>query len=372
LASTSAAAHELILDATVYAPDQPPPALIYSEDDLFLVPRASLFVDAALGEHVALHGQVRADRGFDPRSDDDVDVRADEYFLDVELIAPGRLGFRLGKFATTFGTWVKRHVVTDNAFVSAPLLYEDVMPVTDDAAPPSAAVFANRRNLSDNKPDWVSIVWGPSYSTGIAMFAATDTFDLTIEVKNAAVSSRPDTWDVIDDGLATDPTFTARASWRPILEWTFGVSASAGPWMQDDAERSLPPGDGVDEYQQTTIGVDLTYEHYDLQIWSELVFATFEVPRVGDVDVTSGYIEGRYKLAPQYWVAVRLNQSSFDDVPSLDVPWDRDVTRLDMAVGYAIDQNAEIKLEYSVGEQDGRDTNGDHVFMLQAVYRFGS
>jgi hypothetical protein len=265
---------------------------------------------------------------------------------------------------------VKRHLVTQNGFISAPLMYEDVMPVTDDKAPPNVLAFAGRRNRSDNKADWVSIVWGPSYATGVALLAGTATFDFALEVKNASLSSRPDTWDVIDDGFATAPTYTARLSWRPVLEWTFGISASQGPWMQDDAEPSLPQGDDVDDYEQTTYGIDVTYEHHDVQVWSELVHSTFEEPRVGDVEVVSGYIEARYKFATQVWLGMRWNQSMFDDVPTLDVSWDRDVKRLDVALGYDIDPHAELKLEYGIGDQAGTDTNGDHLFAAQLLYRF--
>ena len=53
-------------DVTAYAPDAPPPTLLFSDGDLFVAPRLAAFLDAAWGAHVAFHAQARADRGFDP------------------------------------------------------------------------------------------------------------------------------------------------------------------------------------------------------------------------------------------------------------------------------------------------------------------
>src|SRR5262245_2890632 len=53
---------ELFADVTVYAPDAPPPTLLFSDDDIFVAPRLAAFLDATLGTHVGFHAQARADR----------------------------------------------------------------------------------------------------------------------------------------------------------------------------------------------------------------------------------------------------------------------------------------------------------------------
>src|SRR5262249_728062 len=148
-------------------------------------------------------------------------------------------------------------------------IYEDVLPVTDHAAPGTRAAFANRRNVVDNQPDWVPIVWGPSYTTGASLAASSETLDASVEVKNAALSSRPDTWDAMDGGFDTDPTYPAHLRWHPGAAWWFGASASHGPYLQDHAKPTLPAGKSADDYDQTTYGVDVSYEHRRLQLWGE-------------------------------------------------------------------------------------------------------
>jgi hypothetical protein len=135
--------------------------------------------------------------------------------------------------------------------------------------------------------------------------------------------------------------------------------------MQDEADASLGSGANIDDYQQTTVGLDAAYAHHRLQLWSELVYARFEVPRVGDVDVLSGYVEARYKFTPQVWLACRWNQSWFDDVPGRHLSWDRDARRLDLALGYRHNEHLQAKLQYSIGDQAGDDTNGQRLVALQ-------
>ena len=359
-----------VVDAAFYAPDAPAPGLVFSDDDVTFAPRLSMFVDAPLGSRATVRALARANKGFDPGSEPNVEVRFDEYFVEVHVLDASRLDVRVGKFRTAFGSWVRRHLAWENPLITAPALYEDVLPMTDQAAPADPAAFVARRNSQDKQPDWVPIVWGPSYATGAALSGATDTLRLDVEVKNTAVSSRPETWDALTDGFDTDPTVTGRLEWRPAPEWSFGSSASLGPYMQDDAEPTLPDGDSVDDFDQTTFGLDAAYEHHRLQVFSELALAEFEVPRVGDVEVLSGFVEAKYKVTPQLWAAGRWNQSWFDDAPGLDVPWDRDTRRLDLALGFHHGEHVATKLQWSVGDQAGRDTDGDHLLAAQVVAWF--
>jgi hypothetical protein len=354
-------------DLSVYAAEEPAPGLLFSDADPFLAPRVSVTGDAGIGDRVLMHVRLRADRGFDPGADKHGDVRLDEYFLQVNLFEPGRAQLRVGKFATAFGGWVSRHLAWDNPLVTAPALYEDMVTVKDAAAPPDLAEFVARRDHPETKSTWVPVVWGPSYATGASVSGGVGDFDVTVEVKNSALSSRPAVW---DRGFDTDPTVTGRVGWHPAPAWTLGVSYSQGPYLRERAEPTLPAGAEVDDFDQTTLGLDLTYERHHLQLWSELARSTFEVPQVGDVKVLGGFVEVRYKPAPRLWIAGRWNQSWFDDIPTLDTSWDRDLRRADLALGYRHSAHVQAKLEYSVGDQAGRNTNGNHLVAAQLVVWF--
>lgn len=357
-------------DLTLFAVEQPAPGLLVTDDDFFLAPRISAFLDMQLGDRVILHGQLRADRGFDPGSESGGQVRLDEYFAQFRVAHAEEVNLRVGKYSTVFGSWAPRSLSWDNPLITAPSPYENLIPITDGAAPGSLASFAARRDLPPNKATWVPIVWGPSYATGAAVLGRIGVFDYALEAKNVALSSPPDTWAGIDNENSKRPTTTARLGIQPTPEWVLGSSFSRGPYMQESAQPSLPAGTSVDDFYQTTWGLDVGYAHRSWQVWSELIYATFDVPRVGPVDVLSGYIEAKYKITPQLWTALRVNQSWFGDIPGLSVSWDRITTSVDLGLGYRSSTHIEAKLQYTYAYQQGPDSESNQLLAAQIVVRF--
>jgi len=357
-------------DVTLFAAEQPPQGLLFTTSDVFVAPRLSAFLDVQFGDRVLLHGQIRADRGFDPGSESGGDIRFDEYFLQFRASDAKEVNLRAGKYPTVFGSWAPRSLAWDSALITAPAPYEELIPITDSAAPASLASFTARRDVAANKATWVPIIWGPSYATGAAVLGRINAFDYALEVKNAALSSRPETWDAIDNGFETRPTASVRLGLQPAPEWTLGSSFSRGPYMQESAQATLPTGTSVDDFSQTTWGLDAGYAHRDWQVWSELIHATFDVPRVGQVDVLSGYIEAKYKITSQYWAALRVNQSWFGDIPGQTTSWDRNTSRVDLGLGYRYSTHIGAKVQYSYAQQQGPDTEGNHLFAAQVIVRF--
>ena len=66
--------------------------------------------------HVYLFVQARVDRGFDP-SDEEVQVRLDEYALRINPWEMSASDLQIGKFATVVGNLVPRHLSWENPFV---------------------------------------------------------------------------------------------------------------------------------------------------------------------------------------------------------------------------------------------------------------
>jgi hypothetical protein len=360
----------VLTDMTFYVPEAPAQGMLFSNNEVFVAPAISLFADLKFGDRILLHGLLDADRGFDPGMKLDGDVRFDEYYLQAEVLDNSRLDVRVGKFATVFGNWVPRHFATDNPLITAPMLYGNFVPISDSNSLAGVPAFAARRNRKDNKEDWVSVVWGPSYATGASITAHSDTVDFAVEVKNAALSSRPNTWDAINDGFDSPPTVTGRLGWRGAPEWSLGTSFSRGPYLSDNAKANLPNGAQNTDYEQTTGGIDGAYAHHRFQVWTELAAVRFEVPRVGNVEALTGYVEARYKITPQIWLAGRWNQSWFDDVPGRHLTWARDYRRLDVGLGYRYNEHIQTKLQYSLGDQAGDNVNGRNLGVWQTTIWF--
>jgi hypothetical protein len=359
-----------LLDLEGYYIDQRAPGLIYA-DHSFVNPRATFFLDTTLGQHLYSFVQARVDRGFDP-STGDIEARLDEYLLRWTPGSDNGFHLQFGKFATVVGSWVQRHYSWQNPFITAPLPYENLTTVSDEP-PDSLSEFLARRGHEDNKEAYLPAVWGPVYATGGAVFGTfADKVDYALDFKAASLSSHPDRW-TPNDMLWRYPTVSGRVGYRPGPAWNSGISFSVGPYMYDEAQPELPQGKTIGDYHQITVASDLSYARGRWQWWAEVFATRFEVPRVGDADLLSYYIETKYAITPGLFAAVRWNQQIFGSVPNGaggSEPWDSDMIRADFALGYRFTRHLQTKLQYSYGHRQASVQQGEQLVAAQLTLRF--
>jgi len=357
------------IDTEFYNFQQPAPGLIDSEIDNLFNPRLTLFLDAQLGSQIYFFAQSRLDRGFDP-SDHGAQIRLDEYALRFTPWDDGRFNLQVGKFATVVGNWVPRHLSWENPFINAPLVYDNVTPISDKIAPVSPLDFVHR--FDNGKYEFNSVIWGPSYASGISISGRLGQFDYAAEMKNASLSSRPESWNVTEIGFE-HPTFSGRVGFRPNQIWNFGVSASDGPYFRSEAEQTLPPGRSIGDYREFVLGQDASFALHHLQLWAEFYEARFEVPRVGDADTFAYYFEAKYKFTPQLFGALRWNQQLFSNIPDGaggQVRWSQDLWRIDVAAGYRFTSHIQLKLQYSFQQETTGPHDDNHLVATQLTVRF--
>ncbi|WP_309380171.1 hypothetical protein [Cerasicoccus frondis] len=337
-------------------------------DHTLFSPRLTLTADAWLGERLSGSIKFRWDDGIDPGYMDN-QVRIDELFFDT-VIVPGNLDVRIGRFATIFGNYIPRQSSWDNPFISPPLPYYQATSVTDDAAPPNATAFANRRNVVANNHTWLPIIWAPVYTQGAAGFGSWRDFDLAASFTNRAISSRPSLWDDYD---WSDPTFTGRLGWTPVTEWSFGLSGSFGAYLKDIAQSTLPPGTSIGDYEQVAVGLDASWASGPWQVWAEAMFSEFDVPNVSDpAQIYSFYVEGKYKFTPKFYGALRYGMQFYNeiDTPAGKQRWDNDMLRAEAAVGYRFDRHLLLKLQYQYQHQFADFQDGVNQLAGQLVIKF--
>ena len=360
-----------LADLEGYTIDQRPPGLIFGGDEPFVNPRLSLFVDTRLGDHWYSFVEARLDRGFDPR-ESSAAFRFDQYLLRFAPLGDTRLHVQVGKFATVAGNWVARHDSWTNPFINAPLPYENVTTISDVSAPTSRDNFLSRRGIPERKHQWVPMLWGPSYTSGGAVFGGEGGIEYGLEVKNAALSARPDVWDARSRGF-THPTVSGRIGWRPSAAWAFGTSLSGGTYLREKAAATLPPGRQVGDYHQYLAGIDASYAWRHLQVWAEVFASRFDVPRVGNADTLAYYLETRYALTPRVFAALRWNQQFFgsvEDDAGHNRAWDRDAWRVDTAFAYRFDRHLQGKIQYSFTRQRGNLQQGEQLVAAQLTLKF--
>lgn len=363
-----------LIDLEAYFIDQPAPALIFAERDFLLNPRFTLFLDAQFGSKIYVFAQTRLDRGFDP-SDRGAELRLDEYFL---RYSPARsVNFQIGQFATVAGNWVSRHDSWQNPFINAPLPYENLTGIWDSYAPEDADELLYWGHVGEyDNGDYSDkylrnpIIWGPSYASGVAVSGSLARFDYAVEMKNAALASRPESWSVTQVGFE-HPTFNGRAGFRPNEMWNLGFSASAGPYLLSEAAPSLPAGRGIGDYRQLVLAQDLSFAWHHLQLWAEVYEARFEVPRIGNADTLAYYLEAKYKITPQLFGALRWNQELFGTIRDEDhrEKWGNDIWRIDAALGYRFTNWLQGKVQYSISQQDSAQ-GGEHLVAVQLTAKY--
>lgn len=356
------------LDLEGYFFEQPPPGLIVADGNALFNPRLTLFVDGQVGNAIYVFVQTRVDRGFDP-SDRGAQIRLDEYALRVAPWQDGRVTLELGKFATVISRWVQRHLSWDNPFITAPLPYEYVTAISDVEVPYAGYLLQRRLN---SKYEYNPLIWGPSYASGASLSGRIEQFDYAFEVKNAALTSRPESWNLTEVGIDR-PTISARVGFRPSQMWNFGVSFSRGPYLRSETEPGLYGMDRFD-FHQIVLGQDASFEWHHLQIWAEVFEARFEVPFVGDADTLAYFIEAKYKFAPQWFAAIRWNQQFFGDVPlgyyGEMQSWGPTVSRIEGAVAYRFTENTHLKLQYNFQHESREPRQSSHLFATQFTVRF--
>ncbi len=357
------------IDLEVYHFEQPAPGLIASKIDNLFNPRLTLFLDAQYGSQIYFFAQSRLDRGFDP-SDHGAQVRLDEYALRGTPWEDGRFNLQIGKFATVVGNWVPRHLSWENPFVDAPLVYENVTPISDKSAPASPLDFVQR--FDHGKYEFSPVIWGPDYGTGVAASGRIGQFDYAAEVKNSSLSARPESWSLTERGL-DNPAFDGRVGFRPNQAWNFGLSGGEGAYFRREAQFSLPRGRDIDDYREFLLGQDVSFALHHFQIWAEFYEARFEVPRVGNADTFAYYLETKYKFTPQLFGALRWNQQIFskiDNGTGGSIRWSRNLAKIDLAAGYRFTSHMQLKMQYSFQQETTGGDESNHIFAAQFTVRF--
>src|SRR5881397_3911828 len=257
------------------------------------------------------------------------------------------------------------------SLINAPLVYENITAIGDKAAPASPRDFV-RSFEADAKYEFNPVIWGPSYASGISVSGRLGRFDYAAEMKNASLSSRPESWNVTEQGF-DNPTFSGRVGFRPNEAWNFGLSASEGPYFRREAESTLPPGRDIDDYREFVFGQDASFAWRHLQVWVEFYEARFQVPRVGNADTFAYYIEAKYKFTPQLSGAIRWNQQLFGNINNgygQNVRWSQDLGRIDIAAAYRFTPHTQLKLQYGFQHETSSPGDDNHVFAAQFTIRF--
>ncbi len=349
-----------------FAPGDEEPWLI-AETDPFLAGRMRLFVDTFVGDRIFGSVELRADRGEAPGASD-LEARIQQAFLRVALARSFDLHIQAGKFITPFGSYPSRARSSTDPFLRPPLHYDYRTMACAGIAPGNVNGFLTWKDRPDEfRAKGAPVIWDTPYPTGILLGGSTPlgsgAAHLTAQVAmvNSAPSAEPWLWDP-DFSRNQTPSWIANVGVQLRPELHLGLSYNRGSWLKPAVEGLDPgspgtpaPGSGsragweIGDYEQELLAVDGTLTRGMFLMRGEVVFDRWEVPNVvQDVKDLSWAVEGRLRTQGGAWLGLRYGQIHFNELTDSEgrsEAWDYNVSRLQVAAGYRISRNLDVRAE---------------------------
>ena len=276
-----------------------------------------------------------------------------------------------GKIITPFGTYAKRQLSPDNPLIGTPLFFY----YSENVSPSSGYLDSTGVLLAQSLYGGrLSTIYYGGYFTGIELFGnlAGDLLFYDFAVMNAPLSSPAS-----ETNLNKQLTLQERVAVHPAIWGTAGISYSTGSFLdRGNVNYFLDNTGSVEDYKQNTLGFDLNLNYLYYELNAEYIMNTFHSPyAVYDYTLNPPYksgLTGRTSLdlkssellvdvkfdAPFYpglYLAGRYNMVSFGSIVDpftasstfgRSVPWDHDVTRFEVALGFKPARGVLTKLGY--------------------------
>ncbi|MCO4782792.1 MAG: hypothetical protein KC646_10755 [Candidatus Cloacimonetes bacterium] len=270
-----------------------------------------------------------------------------------------------GKFDTIFGTWTERRLPIDNPLFSAPLAYSYKVHLNPDGGFVPPAI----RNIGNADIRQIGIVGPDITNTGAKLFGRLSNTKLSyaFTASNNSLSNSKDT--NINNAL----NVAAKLHWDADHNTSFGVNVSQGAYMNSlsildplSPQRDATYGNVVgatrlntSSYLQTLIGGYLNYKYGRLQMNTEYISSTYQVPNLSDDLIADAfYVEGKVNFTKEFFGAARYDSLAFNDnkyrLNNTLAPtkWDDNLTRMEVAVGSYVNPSTLAKVSYQSTDFD--------------------
>ena len=310
------------------------------------------------GQHVTLLGEVRTEN-LGP-------VRPYALYVRIRPWTKRNVDIQVGRVPPTFGAFARRTYASDNPLIGYPLAYQYLTTLRPDSVPGDAEELLQKRSTGwlvryrygNTEADrGVPLVSAFRWDTGVQVHAGTEKVRATAAVTSGTVSNPL----FQDDNSGRQ--IAARLEVRPVAGLIAGASAARGPFVGETAARGAV-GDGHDrEFTQRAWGGDVEYSRGYYLLRFETIVSDWRMPIVRPpllklpLRAVSTSVEGRYKIAPGFYAAARVDHLGFSAITGSAVqgtlPWDAPVTRVEIGGGFSLQRNLLLKLSVQRNTRDG-------------------
>ncbi|HEY6951646.1 MAG TPA: hypothetical protein VI758_04515 [Bacteroidota bacterium] len=340
--------------------------------------RMDLFADAVITDRITFLSNFRMLQ--------DQVLHIDLLAVRIADIASTGIFLQAGQIDIPFGSLGEQRFPAQNPFFDLPLMNEHV-----------SALCESNYDLWTFSPEYamrgdgVRILDQGLYDLGIKLYKDFGPFDVAVAVINGMVSA---TGTYAPGGLNANHGLgtVGRISATPFYGLTLGLSYGYGDFMKDvsDSPSSQLYDKSPDNYLQRIAGADIAFalEHFTLR--GEVISNLWDYVQGVSLKTVGFSATARYAFTPRLSGAVRIGGMTFNTVSIREyIPavgygysgpvgyvlyngkWDHDVSRLEIAAGYKLDQSLLFKVGYQFNKTYGMQHDPfDNVLFLQTVLSF--
>ena len=269
---------------------------------------------------------------------------------------------QLGKIPTSFGNFGHRAYSNTNPLIGLPLMYQYFTSLRgNQLVADNADLLANRGGGiaagfggygGGGSPfafSGLPLIYEPCWDTGASAIGSIWRLEYLVAVTQGTLSNPRSSPGDDNDGKQ----LAVRLAAVPTVGMLVGASFARGPYLSDAVAPPLAAqGAKVEDYNQVIYGVDVEYSAGHWHLIGEVALNAWETPNVVngsgssvDLETTSWYLEGKYKLRPGLYIASRYSDQRYGKIDEGTgtggrLSWDLDVTRWESGVGYTITEGA--------------------------------
>jgi hypothetical protein len=335
--------------------------------------RMALSAELRANERIQVLGEMRFDQG-----------RVLEMyglFLRIRPWPARRFDIQAGRIPPTFGAMTRTAYGSSNFLIGQPLAYQYLLSIRPDALPatPDDLLRMRGRGWLSNFP-----IGNLAAAPGLPM-VNTSRWDTGVQAHG--VAGKLEWTGAVTAGSLSDPRFrdnnsgrqvAGRLVARPTPALTFGASASRGAWLNRTVDAALAGEDSGNETRQLAFGGDAEFSAGPFLIRGEAIRSSWTLPAITTMPspeplvATSMLIEGRYKIVPGLYVAMRGERIDFSRVAGRAGPgtWEARTWRVETGAGYSVTRNIQVKASWQHNDREGGRVRRDSLMAAQVLYWF--
>jgi hypothetical protein len=334
--------------------------------------RIGVSAEVRANDRIQLLGEVRLDQGHV--------LETYGLYVRVRPFASRRFDVQAGRVPPTFGLMTRSSYGSGNLLIGQPLAYQYLTSIHSDAVPATVNDLLRMRGRGwlSNFPvgnatpgPGLPLVNTARWDTGVQAHGVAGMFELTGSVTTGSLSDPM----FRDNNLGRQ--WAGRAVVRPAASIAVGASASRGAWLDRSLDTQIGE-DATKHLDQIAFGGDAEYSTGRFLVRGEVLRVTWDMPRFGALQLEeplgaiSSLIEGRYKLAPGLYVAMRGDRLDFSTVPNSAglAEWEAQTWRVETGIGYSLTRSIVFKGVWQVNRRDGGRVRKDSLGAVQVLYWF--